>query len=246
MSKTGKTVFLTLLLLGVSGASSKSYAQEKLLPISIGISNTRTCTSLQTLLVTNASGCTDKKLSQVESAIKAVGQNIPDTTTEFSYATEPTYYVPPVPMEAPIITPTRTLSPTNPTQKPADNIPADGASLDSNLIFSLINQHRTQIGKPAFQKDPALCELAKTRSYELHDELFVNHNLHSGLYNRNLPYWITENAKWGSNEAVTVDWWLHSPIHRAAIEGNHVYSCGACNGTQCSQLFTSYTPKKNN
>jgi hypothetical protein len=121
-------------------------------------------------------------------------------------------------------------------------LPAAGPSLDANLIFDLINAHRASIGKPAFLKDDALCSLAITRSLELPAE-FANGSLHSGLYNRGLPYWITENAKWGSNEAGTVQWWLNSPIHRSAIQGDHIYSCGACNGTQCSQLFTSYVSK---
>ncbi len=251
MSKAGKTVLLTLLLLGVSGATTQLHAQEKLTTLSLAETKKGSiCTPLQDYIFTSGTSCEEKKLTQIETAVKAQGQTNADQAVEFSYSTEPTYYIPPIetptPTESPTLTPAQTVAPTTPNsanQTPQDMVPADGPNLNSDMIFDMINAHRTQLGKPAFQKDAALCTLAKTRSFELHDELFANHNLHSGLYNRNLPYWITEDAKWGSNEAGTVQWWLHSPIHRAAIEGDYVYSCGACNGSQCSQLFTSYTAK---
>lgn len=253
MLKAGKLVLLTLLSLGVLGATGQSYAQEKLLALpNAYTSKSHTCTSIDDYLVTLSTSCENTGLTQEEIAVKLQAQINPDEVAEFSYSTEPTYYArsesdtPPTPTETPLITQTVTPQATNnttPSQTPADNIPADSSSLNSDIIFDMINAHRAQIGKSPFQKDAALCTLAQTRSFELHDELFVNHNLHSGLYNRNLPYWITEDAKWGSNEAGTVKWWLNSPIHRHAIEGDYTYSCGACNGTQCSQLFTSYTPK---
>lgn len=247
MSKAGKTVLLVLLFLGVSGAFSQSHAQEKLLPISVGLSSEKTyCSALDDVLIAKVNSCETKKLNQIERAIKSQANTDTVQTPIFSYTTESALYIPPVSIE-PTTTPTvTTVSPTPIAQTPTDNVPADSTSLNSDTIFDLINAHRAQIGMPAFQKDDALCTLAKTRSLELHDELFVNHNLHSGLYNRNLPYWITEDAKWGSNEAGTVRWWLNSPIHRHAIEGDYVYSCGACQGSLCSQLFTSYTPKNSN
>jgi uncharacterized protein YkwD len=244
MSTAGKTVLLALLSLGVSGTTTQLHAQGKLLPISLGLTNPNpACTPLQDILVTKTGTCEDKKLSQAEIAVKAAATASAQTTIEFSYSTEPTYYVPPTPTPKQAQIETITPTPNIETRAPENNVPADSANLNSDLIFTLINQHRVEIGKIPFQKDDELCRLAQTRSVELHDELFVNGNLHSGLYNRNLPYWITENAKWGSNEAGTVQWWLNSPIHRAAIEGDYTYSCGACTGSQCSQLFTSYTPK---
>lgn len=111
-----------------------------------------------------------------------------------------------------------------------------------DIIFDLINSHRASIGKKAFVKNDAICSLAKTRSNELASELSRG-VLHSGLYNRNLPYLITENAKSGGDENETVRWWLNSSIHRRAIESNNTYSCGGCTGSNCSQLFTSYEPK---
>lgn len=227
------------------GATPQLHAQENLLAQSFAFNaNSRKCTSIDEYLVTRTTSCEDTIQTQVEIAIKAEEKEISDPTPSFSYSTEDTLYIPPTPTQTPTIMPTPEMQPQTKTQQtPTGNVTANSASLNSDIIFDLINSHRAQIGKPAFLKDESLCSLAKTRSLELNDELFVNHNLHSGLYNRNLPYWITEDAKWGSNEAGTFSWWLNSPIHRAPIEGDYVYSCGACNGSMCPQLFTSYTPK---
>lgn len=245
MSRKFATILLAFLLFNASGVAKKANAQMESLTLpTMKVRPDFTCdnTLLTTYLVIKNDPCEDKKVPQVALVVKALPANT-DQAVEFSYSTEPTLYIPPSPSptEEPL-TPTPTV--TQAIQTPHDNVPADGPSLDSNLIFTLINQHREAMGKPDFIKDDALCTLATTRSTELYNELFINHNLHSGLYNRNLPYWITEDAKWGSNEAGTIDWWLHSPIHRKAIEGDYIYSCGACNGSMCSQLFTSFTPKQ--
>lgn len=118
-----------------------------------------------------------------------------------------------------------------------------GASLDSELIFNLINKHRESIGKPLFTKDDRICAVAQARTPELFDEIFVTHTMHAGFYKRNLPYWATENLAHFNSEAIIVNWWLNSPVHRAAIEGDYTNSCGACLGNSCSQIFTSFVAK---
>lgn len=204
----------------------------------------QSCTAFHSFFVVNGSSCTTRKLSQKELAVKAAVSNEEEVKLPtVSYSIESVYYAEPTPTPKEVIT---TPSPevTKPLLTEArDMIPQVGVTVDSNAIFDLINSHRASIGKPAFLKDEALCSLAQARSIELTGE-FANGTLHSGLYNRALPYWITEDAKWGSNESGTVRWWLNSPIHRRAIEGDYIYSCGACNGSQCAQLFTSYTPKQ--
>lgn len=249
MLKAGKMVLLLAAMCAFLGATPQLHAQEKLLAQPFAFNtNSHKCTSIDEYLVARTTSCEDTTLTQAEIVLKAEAKETPDTSVTFSYSTEPTLYVPPTPTptEIPTISPSPSPTPTEavPQQLPQDNVPANAPALNSDSIFDLINAHRAQLGKPAFLKEDALCSLAKTRSQELEGELFGGKGyLHSGLYNRNLPYWITEDAKWGSNEAGTVQWWLHSPIHRAAIEGDYTYSCGACNGSMCSQLFTSYTPK---
>lgn len=88
-----------------------------------------------------------------------------------------------------------------------------------------------------------LCKIAQARAPQLYDEIFVTKNVHAGFYNMNIPYWMTENmAHYGSEEKI-LQWWLGSTIHRNAIEGDYKYSCGACSGNSCAQLFTNFTPK---
>lgn len=117
-----------------------------------------------------------------------------------------------------------------------------GVQVDAGVIFDLINKYRAGLGLPPFEREDKLCSLALARSAELSNEL-ANGTLHSGLYNRSLPYWVWENAKVGSDEQATVQWWINSPIHNASLVGDYKYSCGACSGNRCSQLFTSYSPK---
>lgn len=123
------------------------------------------------------------------------------------------------------------------------NLPPQGANFNSDIILNLINDFRVKSSLPSFQKDPQLCTIAASRIPEMPREI-ANGSLHSGLYARNLPYWVTENMKYGgNNEYDTVNWWLNSPIHRAAILGKSKYACGACTGNICNMLFTSYIPK---
>ena len=68
--------------------------------------------------------------------------------------------------------------------------------------------------------------------------------MHAGFYNRHLPYWATENIISQKTEADAVNWWLHSPIHRSAIEGNYTNASVACQGNNCSMIFTSFAPKE--
>ena len=239
MSKAGLTAFLFAILFIASGIAHTTHAQEL-----YKLPNTETFTSpycdspLTQKLVALASSCGTKPLTQKEQSIKKAAT----ITRQLSYATDPIRFVPtPTVVEEQKTTPTKSLpTPTTTTATPAP----EGQNLNADLIFDITNQHRAAIGKPAFQKDAALCELAKTRSTELHGELFEGKGaLHSGLYNRKLPYLVVENAKYGSDEAGTVQWWINSPVHRASLENNYVYSCVACLGTQCSQLFTSYVPR---
>lgn len=116
-------------------------------------------------------------------------------------------------------------------------------SLDAEKIMRMIQDHRASLGLPAYETDEQLCRLAADRGPELYDEIFKTGDIHGGLYRRNIPFWITENMKYGESEASVFAWWLSSPIHRKAIEGSFRYSCGVCWGNSCAQLFTSYVPK---
>lgn len=135
------------------------------------------------------------------------------------------------------ITPRALIIPTVPTVTPPPQ------SLSAEKILILINEHRKKLQLPAFEKHEYLCNIANTRAPQLYDEIFINHNVHAGFYAMNLPYWITENMAHYESEEKIMQWWLNSSVHRQAIEGNHTYSCGACFGNSCAQLFTSFVEK---
>jgi uncharacterized protein YkwD len=135
------------------------------------------------------------------------------------------------------ITPSPTMTALQNEYAPRDAI------LNQDKIFDLVNQYRASRGLAPFEREDSVCELAQTRSSEIIAEV-QNGTLHSGLYNRPLPYWIFENAKYGSNEEGTVAWWLASSVHHRSIISDYKYSCVRCTGSYCTQLFTSFSPKQ--
>jgi uncharacterized protein YkwD len=123
--------------------------------------------------------------------------------------------------------------------KPATNL----GSLDADLIFELVNQLRSKAGLTIFEKDPQACELAQSRAPQLFNEIVVSGNMHAGLYNRDLPYFVTENIIYMQTEQQAIDWWLSSRVHRSQLYGDFKYSCVACLDHSCTQIFTNHTPK---
>jgi len=167
-----------------------------------------------------------------------------------------------IPTRTPTKTPTKTptssptkIPPSNtpttiPTHTPipiptvAPYIPATASgSLNAQIIFDKINEHRKNMGFSAFEKNDYLCKVAQDRIPDLLDEVAGKKYIHQGLYDKNLPYWITENMAYYPTEDLIFKWWLKSNLHRRAIEGVYKYSCGACNGIICIQLFTSFIPR---
>ncbi|HVT01514.1 MAG TPA: CAP domain-containing protein [Patescibacteria group bacterium] len=234
MSKAGRIVLFAIAIFAIAGAKNTTYATTVSAKTGKNVSiDSNTCSSplVSTTICDqfNKQSCIDltpteakQQKKETQSAVIISSPNSNSNTT-ISTQTSPTAVLP--------------------TMPPLQNqYASDSAVLDSDKIFNLINQFRSSIGLTPFQKDDKVCELAQTRSTEIPAEI-GNGTLHSGLYNRNLPYWIWENAKYGSNEEGTVAWWLASPIHHESIVGNYQYSCVKCTGSYCSELFTSYEPK---
>ena len=139
---------------------------------------------------------------------------------------------------SPSPSPTVTSSPSaTPTPAPA----APGNS-NSEQMFQMVNDHRAKIGLAAFEKDERLCKMAQERAPQIKGEL-SNGTLHKGFKDYNLPYWATENIAAYSNIQDNLKFWLSDYIHKKAIESNNKYSCVACDGASCSQIFTSFVPK---
>lgn len=123
------------------------------------------------------------------------------------------------------------------------NLQSNTATLSAETLFILVNDYRNKVGLTSFEHEKNVCEVAQSRKYEMVDEVFVSHHLHEGFYAKNLPYFATENLIWQHSEAAALNWWLHSPVHKASIEGKYKYACGVCNGEVCNMVFTNYDPK---
>jgi uncharacterized protein YkwD len=110
-------------------------------------------------------------------------------------------------------------------------------------LFSLVNEHRSKLGLPALEKEERVCQMVASRAPQVYDEVFKEGPMHKGFKALNLPYWATENIAAYDTIEKNFDFWLRDDIHRKAIESAAKYSCVACSGTYCSQIFTSFVPK---
>lgn len=150
----------------------------------------------------------------------------------------------PAPTATPQASPSVTQSPTpksTPTTITYSGTTPPG-SLDADKIFSLVNNYRTSINLPAFQKDDRSCSLAASRAPEINHEIAISH-MHIGLKNRNLNYWNTENIISMNSEQAAFNWWMNDKIHHDAIVGNYKYSCVACYKNACAEEFTNFESK---
>lgn len=113
---------------------------------------------------------------------------------------------------------------------------------NAEKLFQMVNDHRSKLGKAPFEKDGRLCKIAEARAPAVNTEL-KNGTLHKGFKDLNLPYWATENIASYQTIQENFNFWISDYIHRAAIEGDHKFSCVACTVASCSQIFTSFTLK---
>jgi uncharacterized protein YkwD len=143
---------------------------------------------------------------------------------------------------SPTPSPLPTSTPTPTPQQQVISPPPNPGGLNADLLFSMVNSYRASKGLPAFQKDEKTCSLAGSRAPEVENEV-ASGTMHSGLHNRNLDYWNTENIISMRNETEAFNWWINDQIHKEAIESNNTYSCVACSGNSCAEEFTNYQPK---
>lgn len=115
-------------------------------------------------------------------------------------------------------------------------------SSNADILFQMTNDYRAKMGKPAFEKEERLCKIAEARAPQVKSEL-ASGTLHKGFKELNLPYWATENIAAYSTMQENFNFLSTDYIHKKAIESDAKYSCTACTGTSCSQIFSSFTPK---
>lgn len=133
------------------------------------------------------------------------------------------------------IIPTPTFTP-SPSRAP---IYFESKDIDEDVLWNLVNKHRSLLGLEAFTKDEHLCEIARERAPEIKLEYDSPHKGFLERYN-GLPFVLAENGTGGDNPEDALNRWINSPSHRAALNGSWTYSCIACAGHDCVQIFTSY------
>lgn len=114
--------------------------------------------------------------------------------------------------------------------------------LDSNVLWSLVQNWRSSQGLQPYIKDQRLCAIAEDRvSTSPHD--------HTGLYQKygNYPYVIQENIVWSyPTEQASLNGWIGSPAHHATLIAPYADSCIACLQQECIEIFSSFKTDKNN
>lgn len=143
------------------------------------------------------------------------------------------------PTSSPSATPSPTPSPI-PSESPKNDIRL--TSSNAQILFDMTNAHRAKIGKPALEKEDRLCKIAQARAPQVDGEL-ASGALHKGFRELKLPYWATENIAAYSTMEQNFNFLVTDYIHKKAIESDAKYSCTACVGTSCSQIFSSFVPK---
>lgn len=165
----------------------------------------------------------DEDESQVKTAAKVA-------LVKEVQASEPS----PSPSSTPKPSQTSTPSPTS--------APVTLANSNSETMFNMVNDYRSKLGLKAFEKDERICKIAQQRAPQVNGEL-QSGNLHKGFKDLNLPYWATENIAAYASLKEDFNFWISDYIHKKAIESDNKYSCVACSGTSCSQIFTSFVQK---
>ena len=130
----------------------------------------------------------------------------------------------------------------NPSPSPSTTPAPILTGSNADILFQMTNDYRAKMGKPAFEKEERLCKIAEARAPQVSSELAAG-TLHKGFRELNLPYWATENIAAYATMKENFQFLSTDYIHRKAIESDHKYSCTACVGTSCSQIFSTFVPK---
>lgn len=128
------------------------------------------------------------------------------------------------------------LPSTTPTPVSEQAVPT---GLNAEVLFNMVNSTRTQAGLPAFEKNDTVCSMATVRAPEIQNEIYGSSYMHAGFQARARGNGMNENIISIMSEQQALNWWLNSPVHRSSIYGNYKYSCVACSGNSCTQIFSN-------
>lgn len=111
--------------------------------------------------------------------------------------------------------------------------------LNSDTLFSLVNEWRIQTDLQPFTKDERICDMAKIRLIDRKGK--VTHEGFKELHSRVIPNShagenLITNAK---SEQIALTAWLKSASHSANLKEDFKYSCIAAEGDNAVQIFAN-------
>lgn len=115
--------------------------------------------------------------------------------------------------------------------------------LDSEKLWSLIQNWRQSEGLKPYIKDQRLCKLASTRLEQIkidwsHDQFVPTVRKQ---FSKKMDYEIGENlASDFRNEKSLLDDWLESPSHLANLKERYTYSCIEIDKWNAVQIFANF------
>lgn len=132
----------------------------------------------------------------------------------------------------------------SPVSKPYAVNNLSTAHLNSDKLWSLIEEWRTKEGLPAYIKDQRICDIANNRILEVDKEIKENAP-HKGFVDAVKDFPIrggsfSENIVGAGSEEEALDKWLRSASHSAALRKSYTYSCISTKGPYAIQEFANF------
>lgn len=127
--------------------------------------------------------------------------------------------------------------------KPYHPLPEPKSELDSDKLWSLIQDWRMSQNLQTYIKDQRLCKFVKVRLGEI-KENFSHKGFEDRSTNNSFPFFYQEL---GENLAAGITYeesilfaWLNSPSHRENLDKEYKYSCLETEGFYVIQLFANF------
>lgn len=120
-------------------------------------------------------------------------------------------------------------------------------NIDSDRLFTLVQNWRSENNLKQYETDPQLCGIAAVRAYEIQTDFNHNKfNARAESITKSTGYnYIGENfvrsGRKINPEQDGLNWWLHSPKHLQMLKDEEMrFSCISCRGAYCVQIFANY------
>lgn len=118
--------------------------------------------------------------------------------------------------------------------------PTPFSGLDSDKLWSLVQNWRIKNNLQPYTKDQRLCDIANKRLAEIPND-WSHNGFYKYIYNYPKNTYFGENLARGYTvEDTTLQDWLFSPEHRKNLNYNFRYSCIETQGTYAVQEFANF------